>query len=50
MLFDRMVVPILLYGAEVTDIYNTGIIERIHTKFCTKILGVKNQTPNMAVL
>ena len=50
LLFDRMVLPILLYCAEVWGIYNIKDIEKIHIKFCKRILGLKSQTPNMAVL
>jgi hypothetical protein len=50
LLFDRMVSPIVLYCSEVLGIYNTNIIERVHIKYCKKILGVKTQTPNIAVL
>ncbi|XP_053402477.1 uncharacterized protein LOC123564690 [Mercenaria mercenaria] len=49
-LFDRMVEPILLYCAEVWGVYDTSCLDRIHMKFCKRILGVKMQTPNMAVL
>ena len=33
-LFDKSVVPILLYGCEVWGFENIDIIERIHLKFC----------------
>lgn len=49
-LFDRMVEPILIYCTEVFGVYNTNVIDKIHIKFCKKILGVKTQTPNLAVL
>lgn len=51
MLFDRMVMPILMYCAEIWGIYSTThLIEKVHIQFCQNILGVKSQTPNMAVL
>ena len=50
LLFDRMVEPILLYCSEIWGVYNTNVIDRIHMKFCKKILGVKTQTPNIAIL
>ena len=31
-------------------VYDTKLIDRVHLKFCKKILGVKSQTSNMAVL
>ena len=49
-LFDSMVVPILLYGSEVWGIYENKEIDKLHIKFCKRILGVKQQTPNLAVL
>lgn len=45
-----MVAPILLYCSEVFGVYDTSVIEIMHMKFSKKILGVKIQTPNMAVL
>jgi hypothetical protein len=48
-LFDSMVVPILLYGSEVSGIYNFQEIDKLHIRFCKYILGVKQQTPNFAV-
>ena len=49
-LFDRMVVPIILYGSEVWGLYDYKEIDKVHIKFCKYILGVKSQTPNFAVL
>ena len=48
-LFDSLVPPILLYGAEVWGIYNISNIDKIHIKYCKAILGVRQQTPNYAV-
>jgi hypothetical protein len=48
-LFDAMVAPILLYGAEVWGVYNLHEIDKLHLRFCKQILGVKSQTPNYAV-
>ena len=48
-LFDSLVTPIILYGAEVWGIYDIKSIDRIHIKFCKTILGVRQQTPNSAV-
>ena len=33
-LFDKMIVPILLYGSEVWGIYGYKEIEKLHLKFC----------------
>ena len=48
-LFDSMIVPIILYGSEVWGIYNFKAVEKLHLRFCRKILGVSQQTPNYAV-
>ena len=45
-LFDSMVVPILLYGSEVTGFENSDILERLCTQFYKIILNVKKTTPN----
>lgn len=50
MLFDRMVSPILLYCSEDLGCFNTATIEGVHMKYRKKILGIKLQTPNFAVL
>ena len=39
-LFDSMVVPILLYGSEVTGFENSDILERLCTQFYKIILKV----------
>ena len=49
-LFDRMVVPILLYASEVRGIYGYNGIDIIHMNFCRLVLGVRKQTVNAAVL
>jgi hypothetical protein len=49
-LFDSLVVPILLYGSEVWGVSATSEVDKLHIKFCKRILGVKRQTPNVAVL
>ena len=45
-LFDSMIVPILLYGSEVTGFENSDILERLCTQFYKNILNVKESTPN----
>ena len=37
-LFDKIVVPVLLYGCEIWGFGNLDIIERIHLKFCKMLL------------
>lgn len=48
-LFDFMISPILLYGSEVWGFENTSIIERVHLKFCKRIMNVRRSTPNFIV-
>ena len=48
-LFDSLVTPILLFGAEVWGLYDYSCIDKIHIKFCKIILGVRQQTPNYSV-
>ena len=42
-LFDKMIKPILLYGAEIWDFGICDVIERIHLKSSKCILKLKNQ-------
>jgi hypothetical protein len=48
-LFDLLVVPIHLYGSEIWGVYNYKDVEKIHIRFCKLVLGVKKQTPNLAI-
>ncbi|MCG7875093.1 MAG: reverse transcriptase family protein [Candidatus Thiodiazotropha endolucinida] len=48
-LFDSLISPILLYASEVWGIYGYDHIDKVHIKFCKKLLGVRTQTPNYAV-
>ncbi|XP_067660315.1 uncharacterized protein [Haliotis asinina] len=48
-LFDNLVKPILLYGAEVWGFENVAMIERVHLKFCKYILNVKQSTPDFMI-
>jgi (p)ppGpp synthase/HD superfamily hydrolase len=45
-LFDKLVTPILNYGCEVWGFCKADKIERVHLKFCKKLLGVKLSTQN----
>ena len=45
-LFDKLIFPILNYGAPVWGFVECERLERIHTRFCKQILNVKIQTPN----
>ena len=48
-LFDAMVAPILLYGAEVWGYEKNDISETLHLEFCKYIMKVKECTPNYIV-
>lgn len=45
-LFDKLVRPILEYGAEVWGFHSCKDIEQLHLSFCKNILGVRRSTPN----
>jgi len=45
-LFEKIVKPILFYSAEVWGFARATPIERVHTKFCKSVLGVKCNTQN----
>ena len=48
-MFDKMVIPILLYGCELWGFENLDIIERLHLKFCKFILRLKSSNPNYMI-
>ena len=50
LLFDSLVLPILLYGAEVWAVYKFKDLVKLHIKFLMSLFGVKMQTPNYANL
>lgn len=49
-LFDKLVVPILLYGSELWGTIERDSIEIVHRKFCKYILSVSYNTSNGAAL
>ena len=49
-MFDKCVIPIISYGAEIWGSEVHSSIERVHTKFCKQQLGVGINTPNCAAL
>ena len=48
-LFDKVVVPVLLYGSEVWGYENLDVIERTHLKFLKHVLNLKTSTPSYMV-
>ena len=49
-LFDKLIVPILLYGSEVWGTQHREPIELVHRKLCKYIKSVSYNTSNAAVL
>jgi hypothetical protein len=49
-LFNTMVVPIMMYGADVWGYTNSKLIEKLQLRFCKILLSVKRSTPNVMVL
>jgi hypothetical protein len=50
LLFDKMILPILLYAAEIWGFSARRSIEQVQIKFYKCILGLPPQTSNVAVL
>ena len=48
-LFDKLIVPILCYGADVWGFIGAPAIDRVHLRFLKTILRVKTGTPNNLV-
>jgi hypothetical protein len=48
-MFDKTILPILLYGSEIWGFENIDIIERVHLHFCRFIWHLKQSTPNCMV-
>ena len=49
-LFDKMVLPILLYGSQIWGHSDCKAVERVHLKFCKRLLGVGSTASDVAVL
>ena len=45
-LFDKLITPILHYASEVWGFHQAPSIERVHLRFCKRILGVRICTQN----
>ena len=48
-LFDRMVIPVILYGCEIWGYNKMAILEQLHLKFCKMVLKLKQSTPDVMV-
>ena len=48
-LFDRVVVPIMLYSCEVWVFSNISTLENLHRKFCKMVLKLRSSTPNVMI-
>ena len=48
-LFDKTVLPIMLYGCEVWGFGNNSMLDVVFLKFCKYLLGLKASTPNCMV-
>jgi len=49
-MFDKTILPILLYVSEIWSFETIDIIERVHLRFCKLILHLKQSTPNCMVM
>ena len=48
-LFDKIVIPIVLYGCEAWGFSNLKILETLHLKYCKIVLKLKSTTPDVMV-
>ena len=48
-LFDKVVLPVLIYGCETWGYENLQVVERIHLKFLKHILQFKSSAPSFMV-
>jgi len=49
-LFDRIVVPVLIYGSEVWGFENIAQIEALHAQYCKQLLRLRKSTMNSMAL
>ena len=49
-LFDKIMLPILLYKSEIWGHSDSKAVERVHLTFCKRLLGVGRTTSDVAVL
>ena len=48
-LFDKVVLPIMLYSCEVWGFSNISPLEKLHRKFCKMVLKLRSSTPNVMI-
>ena len=48
-LFDKLVMPVILYGSEIWGYKNLGTLEKLHLKFCKHVMSLKTATPDVMV-
>ena len=48
-LFDKMVMPVMLYGCETWGFSNLKLLERLHLRFCKIVLKLRSTTPDLMV-
>ena len=48
-LFDKVVLPIMLYSCEVWGFSNLSPLESLHRKFCKMALKLRSSTPNIMI-
>ena len=48
-LFDKIIIPIILYGCEAWGFSNLKILETLHLKYCKIVLKLKSTTPDIMV-
>ena len=48
-LFDKMVIPVILYGCETWGFKYLATLEKLHLKFCKFVMEMKTATPDVMV-
>ena len=49
-MFDKMIIPILLYGSKIWGYEYSHFTEQVQLEYCREVLGVRGNTINCAVL
>ena len=49
-LFDKAIVPIMMYGSEIWGYMQYKALEDVHIQFCKRVLGLSNHAANKASL